>query len=82
MTGTELTDETKTHGQREQVAKEVVTGGGMGWEFRVKVHVNFYIQKWINSKVLLQRELYSISYDKPYGKEYFKRMYIYINIYN
>ena len=41
---------------------------------------NAIIYRMANNKVLLlqHRELYSVSCDKPYGKEYFKRMSVYV----
>ena len=58
------------------VAKGEGGGGGMEWEFRISRR-KLVCVGWINNKVLLYRELRSISYDKLYGKEDEKeRMYV------
>ena len=70
----ELIYETETDSQTQKrlvvVKGDGVNGGRMAWEVGFSRCKLLYTE-WINNKVQLQhRELYSISYDKPYGKEY------------
>ena len=70
----------QAHRHREQ------THGGSGdWEFAVSSTKLLY-KEWVNNKVLLYStgELYSISCNKPHGKEYEKECvctHIYVYIY-
>ena len=71
----------QNHGHREETGGCQGGGGGQG---KVGVEVGVSRCKFlhigqINNKVLLQhRELYSITYDKPHGKEYKKDIHIYV----
>ena len=61
------------------VAKWEGGGGGMDWEFGVSRCKLLYIE-WISNKVLLYSKGNYIQYlvINHYGKEYKKRMYIYV----
>ena len=65
------------------VAKGERVGGGMDWEIGVSRCKLFYIE-WIKNKVLLHSTENYIQYPmiNHNGKEYFKKEYIYIYMYN